>query len=744
MGYILPPNTHTTINCYWFIILSAESSCCNLNYTIMPGPLWYGSTHRETVERGFEDLQSIMSGSKDKSASMSMVKTKADIQLDATMRLLTIALRLESAANVLEECTKIFCNNESSRQAISKRSQTVKRYILPLLFHASDSMKEISTTLAPIAHVSYAHKRTENKRTNDVVDETNMRMSPDLQLVCDYLSQEERRKRGDMNKVTPPKKKLRTLPIDNNDFDLPLPLNNCQYRKPEVVKILASYKKGSTELASAMRAMIELKYVPVCLRTLRRLIERANTGEPVLDTDWLNGRPPIASLNEVKTIAENMENQSGRIVAQDDVAKLLSDHHMKKIEDAGFVPMDSPNFSSQTVKNYTALMASQANVSISQTSTLKTTTRFAAENSIRACISNLALIGSTHFIPVQFEDSDIRAEIKTLSESTKMLLSLVSTAWGTSVFPVLPELIISTDDTTEYIFEGTVNEQPKFVLATKTAVSKRDTNSLYRVEDSKAMNGLRVKLTFTFTAMGNCFPLVVTVAGLTEKEMPGKDFVHVEIPGLCIGGGGVSVDSNQQVGHLFLMRNTEGAEKARFRYYQEHVLIPGINLQRKNYCNFDITAGTTIPDTATAVAWCDGDMSQIDAIKRSVDLYVENKIIANKQNAAWSGVEQPADLARVFKSIKRIQSKHTVRDIPVDRCPMKRLISDMFNSEKMEFLSLKSSKKNALIDFLSVLPDIATSVCSKDGIKHGFLEAGIIDKECHRYPVFNKILSTSR
>ena len=53
------------------------------------------------------------------------------------------------------------------------------------------------------------------------------------------------------------------------------------------------------------------------------------------------------------------------------------------------------------------------------------------------------------------------------------------------------------------------------------------------------------------------------------------------------------------------MQNTEGAKKAHFRYYQEHILIPGINLQHKNYCNFDITAGTTIPDTATAVAWCD-------------------------------------------------------------------------------------------------------------------------------------------
>jgi hypothetical protein len=72
---------------------------------------------------------------------------------------------------------------------------------------------------------------------------------------------------------------------------------------------------------------------------------------------------------------------------------------------------------------------------------------------------------------------------------------------------------------------------------------------------------MQVKLTITSTAMGNCFPLVVTVVGLTENKMPGLDFVHVQIPGLCIGGGGVSVDSNQQVGHLFLMRNTEGAKK---------------------------------------------------------------------------------------------------------------------------------------------------------------------------------------
>jgi hypothetical protein len=66
-----------------------------------------------------------------------------------------------------------------------------------------------------------------------VVDESNTRMSPDLQLVCDYLSQEDRRKRGDLHEVMPPHKKLRMssrTPADishgdNDDVELTLPVN---------------------------------------------------------------------------------------------------------------------------------------------------------------------------------------------------------------------------------------------------------------------------------------------------------------------------------------------------------------------------------------------------------------------------------------------------------------------------------------------------------------------------------------
>jgi hypothetical protein len=42
---------------------------------------------------------------------------------------------------------------------------------------------------------------------------------------------------------------------------------------------------------------------------------------------------------------------------------------------------------------------------------------------------------------------------------------------------------------------------------------------------------------------------------------------------VCIGGGDVGLGSSQQVGHLFLIRNSEGAKKQHFKYYQEHILV---------------------------------------------------------------------------------------------------------------------------------------------------------------------------
>ena len=114
-------------------------------------------------------------------------------------------------------------------------------------------------------------------------------------------------------------------------------------------------------------------------------------------------------------------------------------------------------------------------------------------------------------------------------------------------------------------------------LASKASIRKRGTNAVYNTNDDNAMNGMRVKFTFTFSGLGNVMPIVVTVSGLTEREMPnGLDFIDAKVPGLSGG---------KRDGYLLFMRNTKGAHVERAKWYQENILFPGIANDRKKYAS---------------------------------------------------------------------------------------------------------------------------------------------------------------
>ena len=512
---------------------------------------------RNEVDRGYDNYQKCSGGGGDTTTDAPVpIRTKSDVRFEATKELLITATNLERAAKVLDNYTRLFINIGTSRNEIIAKSRQLKNFISPLLSRAAASLNDISNNLAPIPSVKYLHIRNERKRVNEVVDESNSRMSPELQLVSNYILQDERKMKGVNNSITPPKKRTKT------NVNITPPSNGVQYRKSEVVNELRKYKKGSNDIFKAMNDMMQMGYVPCGVHTLRRMMALDAEGKLTPDTPWLTtkGRKPIATFEEVQIMAEELESKSGLGWSSGEISNMLVEIQSKKTYDEGYFPLTTPTVDRKTVTNYTALLADQTNMSISQSCIIKTTTRNAAEHSLRGPISNLALIAYTHFIPVSNEDPDLRAELKKLPKSTQRLVDAVSASWGTHIVPVRPELIISTDDTTEYIFEGTKDVAPKFVLATKSSILKSGTNAIYRPEDSKAMNGMRVKLTFSFTAGGNSFLVAVTVTGLTKKEMPpGEDFIHVEIQGMCIGGGdvGVGLCSSQQVGHLFLMRNSE-------------------------------------------------------------------------------------------------------------------------------------------------------------------------------------------
>ena len=668
--------------------------------------------------------------------------TKADGKLEAARDLLSLASRIKDATDVLIEIHSVLNDLTSTKIEKKLKLNLISKTIIPLLLTALGTIKESAQLLSPVSGITYVHNRMETKRKREIIDKNSSTSEPE-QLIRNFVQ---------ANTAEPPRKERRVCPVTPTTGDvsvlLPVPEKGrgCAYNKAEVAAILSKVDRRSREYTQLKSDILEYQKnvgAPCSERTIVRIMEKHDIGLPIIGEFTTRGKPALCTDADINELVDTFEERTGQVRTAKDVAEILTDLQTDKLQQQGVVDIVKKQPSKTTVRNYFALMTSQGRMSIVESSITKSSIRVASENSWRAAISFSAVVGASHILLRDKWDPDILHDLKHLPKPTVELTLAVSKAWGgRPVLPVKPAYIYSTDETTNYAYEGTRTEKGRFVLVAKKSVAKSGTQAMYNCDDNKSMSGMRLKCTFTLSALGACFPLVVTVAGLKDTEMPEKDFVHVKVPGLCVGGGGVNVN-NKDVGHIVFLRNDPGAEKKKFRWYQDTILIPGINTQRLHHDNFDASKGLEIPDALTAVSWCDGDLSQIDAITNSIPLFAENKIVANKQHAARSGVEQPADVSRVFKQIKQLINTTSNAHLPIERCPMKKLLSEAI-SEDLSCIKLASNKRGALIDFISILPEVATKACTKSNIQHGFIEAGIIDEVNHRYPVFDKMLATCR
>ncbi len=133
--------------------------------------------------------------------------------------------------------------------------------------------------------------------------------------------------------------------------------------------------------------------------------------------------------------------------------------------------------------------------------------------------------------------------------------------------PIKPQYLYSTDDTTQYVWEGNANSKTdKWYLVSDDANNSRYSN--YKVESNKNMKGIRVKCTFTFSAIGGVAPFFVTVANLRSDELSKENcptgFLPIKIPGLCRGGGGYDPTS-EGYGYILFTRSDDNNDIKRLR-----------------------------------------------------------------------------------------------------------------------------------------------------------------------------------
>ena len=184
------------------------------------------------------------------------------------------------------------------------------------------------------------------------------------------------------------------------------------------------------------------------------------------------------------------------------------------------------------------------------------------------------------------------------------------------------------------------------------------------------MCGLRVKITYTFSAAGNMAPIFILVLGINARDIPKDTIFLIKIKGIYVGGGGANVGAQ----HYVMIKFTPGEnamDNIRYKIYRDKIIIPFIAQARVEHGKCQV--GMPITKELKAFSWCGGYLTQIDNIINYTYLknYKEDKISVQKQNAELSATEQATDLAKVFKIIPEMEQNIIVSNIPHHCHPMK-------------------------------------------------------------------------
>jgi hypothetical protein len=327
-----------------------------------------------------------------------------------------------------------------------------------------------------------------------------------------------------------------------------------QYYTKKEVYDLCSPLKGSAR-SKQIGHIITEKLVPTKRTQVYNMLKTAqDKGEAP--------SPPLLEISDLKLVAENMKQTSGRTAGNKEIQNAIIQSRCDKASRQGFVPITETIAcpARTTISNYKGLLASHSEVSVVREAVPKTQTRYTAENSWMSSVCFMVLVAATHFIPMTTQTGlyeEQQKKLKDASAGANELFTLVLKANSDRpILAIKPAYIYSTDDTTTYVCQGEQRTKEDFLLVGTSLILNAGTRSKYQASDSNAMQGLRVKLTFTFSQAGLVADTFVSIVGLTDQELPKEacpsGFLAIDVKRLGIGGAGVTVGEQKTGWVLFI------------------------------------------------------------------------------------------------------------------------------------------------------------------------------------------------
>ena len=162
---------------------------------------------------------------------------------------------------------------------------------------------------------------------------------------------------------------------------------------------------------------------------------------------------------------------------------------------------------------------------------------------------------------------------------------------GLDLHVVLPMFISTTDDTTVFVFKGSVDsaEGEGFIICKDEDTGTRSSYTQH-TSSTSSMRGLRIRHSVSFNAYGNAAPLYATLYGISEQELSVATFpsgvLSLSLPGFCYG---CSQDvSNTTRGQVVFLRNTKkgveiSTDQLNHIIYQREIFLPYVEVTRAHY-----------------------------------------------------------------------------------------------------------------------------------------------------------------
>jgi hypothetical protein len=382
-------------------------------------PKWKATTSHIFIFFGWSNhrhhtLSTSMSTRPDSPASV-ITRTTSDVNFEQAQHIYAIATRITHAVGILEELCSVIVDHTSSRNKLLKKASFVKKFVIPLFSETIITMTATAKYLSPIPGSKYVHQHDETKRKREIESSNNTSLTPGEEMIVPHVKAIKHINK--MVDVTPAAKRHRcstacVSPTDNSNVQLPAPKSGSGYSTMEVVNIMLELPVKDGRLrAATVKAIAEHQKkhnVLCCAKTINRLLKRHANGNAISGQFTGKGRPPTISDANMKWIAQSLEVEVGKTYTGSDVEWMIKNTQAENVESAGFKPIIEKSISRWTVKNYTAMLAIESNIAISQSYISKSNTRYAAENSIHGLVATLGVIATTYFIPIDKENYDIR------------------------------------------------------------------------------------------------------------------------------------------------------------------------------------------------------------------------------------------------------------------------------------------------------------------------------------------------